>query len=140
MSAFDIAPVRESEFAQLFGLAKTVFADSSGWSDRRVLDVLERDIVFVAHEEDEVAGYLALFVPDHEHVVAEQVFVAPGHENRGIGHGLVAYAEGFAIAEHARTLSIVVEDDNWRARAFYRRLGFVPVQSELVELVLPGAE
>jgi ribosomal protein S18 acetylase RimI-like enzyme len=139
-SAVEIAPVRESELPQLFGLAKTVFASASGWSDRRVLEVLQGDVVFVAHEQNEVAGYLALFVPDGEHVIAEQIFVAPGHENRGIGHGLLAYAEGFAIAKHARTLGIVVEDDNWRARAFYRRLGFVPIQPELVELVLPGAE
>jgi ribosomal protein S18 acetylase RimI-like enzyme len=73
-------------------------------------------------------------------MVAEQVFVAPAHEHRGIGHRLLAHAEGYAIAEHARVLSIVVERDNWRARAFYGRLGYVPVQPELVELVLPGAE
>jgi ribosomal protein S18 acetylase RimI-like enzyme len=139
-SSLDIAPLRESELGRLFGLAKTVFANASGWNDRRVLDALERDIVFVAHERDEVAGYVALFVPDRKHMIAEQVFVAPGHEHRGIGHRLVAHAEGYAIAEHAHVLSIVVERDNWRARAFYGRLGYVPVQAELVELVLPGAE
>jgi ribosomal protein S18 acetylase RimI-like enzyme len=141
MSAtLDIAPLRDSELGQLFGLAKTVFANASGWSDRRVLDALERDIVFVAHEQDEVAGYVALFVPDREHVVAEQVFVAPGHEQRGVGHRLLAHAEGYAMAEQARVFGIVVESDNWRARAFYGRLGFVPVEPELVELVLPSAQ
>jgi ribosomal protein S18 acetylase RimI-like enzyme len=138
-SALDIAPLRESELGQLFGLAKTVFAAASGWNDRRVLDALAHDVVFVAHEHGEVAGYVALR-SDRERVIAEQVFVAPGHEHRGIGHRLLAHAEGYAIAEHARTLGIVVETDNWPARAFYRRLGFVPVQPELVELVLPGAE
>jgi ribosomal protein S18 acetylase RimI-like enzyme len=139
-SAPDITPLRENELGQLFGLAKTVFAAASGWNDRRVLDALERDIVFVAHEHDEIAGYVALFVPDRKRMVAEQVFVAPGHEHRGIGHRLLAYAEGYAIAEHARVLSIVVETDNWPARSFYGRLGFVPVQPELVERVLPSAE
>jgi ribosomal protein S18 acetylase RimI-like enzyme len=139
-SALDIAPLRESELGRLFGLAKTVFAGASGWNDRRVLDALERDIVFVAHEHHEIAGYVALFVPERKRMIAEQVFVAPGHEHRGIGHRLLAYAEGYAIAEHARVLGIVVEADNWPARAFYRRLGFVPVQPELVELVLPGTE
>ena len=139
-SALHIAPVRKSELGQLFGLAKTVFASSSGWNDRLVLDALRRDVVFVAHEQDEVAGYIALFVPDREHMIAEQVFVAPGHERRGIGRRLLAHAEGYAIAEHARTLAIVVEKDNWRARALYGRLGFVSVQPELVELVLPTAE
>jgi len=31
--------------------------------------------------------------------VVEQLFVASGHERRGIGHRLLAYAEGYAIAE-----------------------------------------
>jgi ribosomal protein S18 acetylase RimI-like enzyme len=139
-SVLEIAPVRKSELGQLFGLAKTVFANASGWNDRRVLAALERDTVFVAHEQDEVAGYVALFFPDPEHMIAEQVFVAPGHERRGIAHRLLAHAEGYAITKQARTLGIVVERDNWRARTFYGGLGFVPVQPELVELVLPHAE
>jgi ribosomal protein S18 acetylase RimI-like enzyme len=137
-AALDIAPVRESELGQLFGLAKTVFATASGWNDSRVLDVLTHDVVFVAHERGEVAGYVALFVSAGKQVIAEQVFVAPGHEHRGIGHRLLAHAEGYAIAKRARALCIVVEPDNWRARAFYGRLGFVPVQTDLVELVLPS--
>ena len=134
----EIAPLRESELGQLFGLANTVFASASGWNDRRVLDVLTHDVVFVAHEQGEVGGYVALFVSPGEQVIAEQVFVAPGHEHRGIGHRLLAHAEGYAIAKRARALCIVVEPDNWRARAFYSRLGFVPVQTDLVELVLPS--
>lgn len=134
----EIAPLRESELRQLFGLANAVFASTSGWNDRRVLDVLTHDVVFVAHEQGEVGGYVALFVSPGEQVIAEQVFIAPGHEHRGIGHRLLAHAEGYAIAKRARTLCIVVEPDNWRARAFYSRLGFVPVQTDLVELVLPS--
>jgi ribosomal protein S18 acetylase RimI-like enzyme len=100
--------------------------------------VLTHDVVFVAHEQGEVGGYVALFTSESKQVIAEQVFIAPGHEHRGIGHRLLAHAEGYAIAKRARALCIVVEPDNWRARAFYNRLGFVPVQTELVELVLPG--
>jgi ribosomal protein S18 acetylase RimI-like enzyme len=136
--ALEIAPLRDRELGQLFGLAKTAFANASGWNDRRVLDVLRHDIVFVAHEQGEVGGYVALFVSADKQVIAEQVFVAPGHEHRGIGHRLLAHAEGYAIANRARALCIVVEPDNWRARAFYSRLGFVPVQTDLVELVLPS--
>ena len=51
MHDLEIAPLEESELGQLFGLAKTVFATASGWSDRRVLDALARDVVFVAHEQ-----------------------------------------------------------------------------------------
>jgi ribosomal protein S18 acetylase RimI-like enzyme len=34
------------------------------------------------------------------------------------------------------SLGIAVEEDNWIARAFYRRSGFVPVASERFELRL----
>jgi ribosomal protein S18 acetylase RimI-like enzyme len=136
--ALEIAPLRESELGQLFGLAKTVFATASGWNDRRVLDVLTQDMVFVAHERGEVGGYVALFVSAGKHVTAEQVFVAPGHEHRGVGHRLLAHAEGYAIAKRASVFRIVVEPDNWRARAFYSRLGFVPVQTDVVERFLPS--
>ena len=48
------------------------------------------------------------------------------------------YAEGYAIAERAPALRIVVERDNTPARAFYRRAGFVPVEGELFERSLPS--
>jgi ribosomal protein S18 acetylase RimI-like enzyme len=136
-TGLDIAPLGEGELAQLFGLAKTVFDLAPQWSDRRVLDTLAEDVVFVAHEGGELAGYVALRA-ERDAVIVDQVFIAPGHERRGVGHRLLAHAEGYAIAERARALDIVVERDNWRARAFYGRLGFVPIESELVELVLPG--
>jgi hypothetical protein len=75
--ALEIAPLRDRELGQLFGLAKTVFASASGWNDRRVLDVLTHDIVFVAHEQGEVGGYVALFVSAGKQVIAEQVFIPP---------------------------------------------------------------
>jgi GNAT superfamily N-acetyltransferase len=76
---------------------------------------------------------------NRDSIVIEQLFVVPGHWGRGIGHNLLAYAEGYAIAEWARRLRIVVEQDNRAARSFYGRSGFLPVESELdlFELVLP---
>jgi hypothetical protein len=34
-------------------------------------------------------------------------------------------------------LRIVADQTNWRARSFYWRSGFAPVEPELFELVLP---
>jgi ribosomal protein S18 acetylase RimI-like enzyme len=133
----EIAPLRDDEVGRLFGLAKSCFESAAGWSDRRVLEALSRDVVFVAHEGDELAGYIALRRHD-ERMVVEQVLVAPGHEQRGIAHRMLEHAEGYAIAARARSLDIVVEADNWRARSFYRRLGYVPVQAEVLELTLPS--
>ena len=47
---------------------------------------------------------------------------------------------GEAIAERARSLRIVVEETNQQARSFYRRSGFVPVEPELFELILPSPD
>lgn len=136
-SPLEIGPAAESDVRRLFGLARTVFGDRPGWSDRRVLTSLERDVIFVARELGEPAGYVALD-PSEDATVVEQLFVAPGHERRGVGRHLLAHAEGYAIAAvHARLLRVVVERDNEAARRFYRRSGFVPVEEELFELVLP---
>ena len=102
-----------------------------------MLEVLHDDVVFVARERGAPAGYVALRSNPDDTIVVDQMFVAPGHERRGIGHRLLAHAEGYAIAQRAPALRIVVERDNWPARSFYLRAGFVAVEPELFELVLP---
>jgi ribosomal protein S18 acetylase RimI-like enzyme len=131
----------DADLQELYGLAKATFGDFPGWSDARVLEIMLRDLIFVALEQDHPAGYVALRdEPGTATMVVEQVFVAPGHEGRGVGHRLLAYAEGYAIAQKAHALRIVAEEGNWRARTFYRRLGFVPVEAEVLELVLPQSD
>ena len=103
---------------------------------RRVVHALLEDLLFVARESGSLAGYAALREAP-ETVVVEQLLVAPGHERRGVGRRLLAYAEGYAVDRRARSLQVVVERDNQVARAFYRRVGFAPVGAELFELVLP---
>ena len=139
-STVEIAARTEADLPLLFGLAKVAFVDLPGWSDERVLEVLRRDLTFVAREHGQPAGYVALRRKEDGPVVIEQLFVAPGHERRGIAHRLLAYAEGYAIAERAHSLQIVVEEGNHKARSFYRRSGFVRVEPELFERVLPRAD
>jgi ribosomal protein S18 acetylase RimI-like enzyme len=127
----------EAEVPHLFDHAKSVFADARGWSDARVLEALARDLLFLAEEDGEPAGYVALRHEPDGAIVVEQILVVPGHERRGVGHRLLAYVEGYAIAERAPALRIVVEQDNAPARDFYRRAGFVPVDTEVVERSLP---
>jgi ribosomal protein S18 acetylase RimI-like enzyme len=127
----------EAEVPHLFGLAKSAFAGAPGWNDDRVLEALADDLLFLAREEGDPAGYVALRREADGAFVIDQLFVVPGHERRGVGHRLLDYAEGFAIAERAPALRIVVENDNAVARAFYQRAGFVPVDAELFERSLP---
>jgi ribosomal protein S18 acetylase RimI-like enzyme len=97
-------------------------------------------VVFVAREREERAGYVALRVTEGDTMTVEQLLVAPGHERRGVGRRLLAYAEGYAIARRAKTLRIVVEEQNRSARSLYRRSGFVPFGPELLELILPRTD
>jgi GNAT superfamily N-acetyltransferase len=134
----EIVSASATDVKRLFGSAKETFGEMRGWDDRRVLDVLRRDVVFVAREQARPAGHVAL----HRDavtaaIVIDQLFVAPSHLRRGVGWRLLGFAEGYAITEGAAWLRIVVEEGNWGARRFYRRAGFVPVETELFERVLP---
>jgi ribosomal protein S18 acetylase RimI-like enzyme len=133
----EIGDLRPAEAELLFGLAKTAFETSPGWTDDVVLDALAQDVVFVAREGGLQAGYVALAQNAGEGLVIEQLLVVPGHEHRGVGRRLLAHAEGYAIAQGAPTLLIVAEPDNYAARGFYLRSGFVPIGGDLLELVLP---
>jgi hypothetical protein len=75
-----IAPRVEAGLPQLVGLAKGTFAGLPGWSDERVLDVLKRNLIFVAREEGQPVGYIALRREEGGAIVVEMLFVAPGHE------------------------------------------------------------
>jgi ribosomal protein S18 acetylase RimI-like enzyme len=136
--AVEIGPRREQELAELFALASGAFEALPGWNERRVFDVLAGDLVFVAREHGQAAGYVALHADTDGGICIDQLFVAAGHEQRGIGRHLLAYAEGYAIAERAPALRVVVEESNRPARDLYRRSGFAPVAPELLELVLPA--
>jgi ribosomal protein S18 acetylase RimI-like enzyme len=137
VAQIEIGDLRPAEAELLFGLAKTAFETSPGWTDDVVLDALAQDVVFVAREGGLQAGYVALAQNADEGLVIEQLLVVPGHEHRGVGRRLLAHAEGYAIAQGAPTLLIVAEPDNYAARGFYLRSGFVPIGGDLLELVLP---
>jgi ribosomal protein S18 acetylase RimI-like enzyme len=137
VTPIEIGELQPAEAELLFGLAKTAFEAAPGWTDARVLHALAEDVVFVAREGGLQAGYVALRRNADEGLVIEQLLVVPGHERRGVGRRLLAYAEGYAIAQGAPSLLIVAEPDNHAARGFYLRSGFVPIGGDLLELVLP---
>jgi ribosomal protein S18 acetylase RimI-like enzyme len=124
------------ELGELFILAKASFGAEPGWDDARAVSALADATLFVAQVDDSVAGYVAIRSAG-EAMRIEQLFVAPHHEGEGVGRRLLAHAEGYAISTGAGALEIVVEDDNERATAFYRRSGFVPAGGQLYALRLP---
>jgi ribosomal protein S18 acetylase RimI-like enzyme len=134
----EVAPGRTEDHSELFALALSSFGGQDGWDDGRTVQALESDTVFVARVEGAVAGYVAVR-PAGDALRIEQLLVAPHHEGEGVGKRLLAHAEGYAISTGATTVEVVVEDDNERARSFYRRTGFRPVGEQLYELSLPRA-
>jgi ribosomal protein S18 acetylase RimI-like enzyme len=131
-----IRPYRPEDESILFSLARESFGGRSSWSDTQTLVALETDTVFVAELDDEPAGYVAV-EREEDAVCIEQLFVSLLHEGEGVGRQLLEYAEGFAIAERAERLEVVVEHDNRRALDFYRSRGFAPAGGDLYALTLP---
>jgi GNAT superfamily N-acetyltransferase len=127
----EIRPFEPADEPLLFGL---VSLDRG--ADARTLTVLEQETVFVAEIGGTPAGYVALERGERAARV-DQLFVSPEHEAEGVGRQLIEFAEGWAIAEGAETLEVVVESGNRRAFDFYRGRGFVPAAGERLELVLP---
>lgn len=129
-------PFRNEEEGLLFAVAKLAFAECD---DERTLATLTRDTVFVAELAGETAGYVAI-EESTASLRIEQLCVHPAHEKEGVGKQLLEWAEGYAIANGAGRLEVVVERGNDRAESFYRGRGFVPAGSDLLELVLPQSQ
>ena len=127
----DIRPLRPEDEPLLFGLARL-----DRGADRRTLDVLEGETVFVAEVGGAPAGYVAVELTEVSARV-DQLFVSPEHEAEGVGRQLFEYAEGYAISEGALALQVVVSGGDQRALDFYRGRGFVEAGENLLELVLP---
>ncbi len=133
----EIGRPQRRDIPQLYALAESAFAGMPGWNPVRVVRALEEDVLFVARELGALAGYLALRRENERSLLIEQVLVAPGHERRGVGRRLLAYAEGYAVRERVPALRVVVETTNYPARDLYRRLGFVAREPEIFERSLP---
>ena len=133
-----IRPYEGEDESLLFTLARGVFGAQGDWDDGRTLTALETDTVFVAEVEGGPAGFVALERAADAIRIAH-LLVSPVHEGEGVGRQLLDYAEGYAISTGAIRLQVVVEDDNRRARDFYRGRGFVSSGEEILELVLPQA-
>ena len=128
----DIRPLRPDDEPLLFGLASL-----DRGADERTLAVLEGETVFVAEIEGTPAGYVALEREEQASVRVDQLFVSPEHEAEGVGRQLLDYAEGYAIYEGAAKLRVIVAEEDERAVRFYRGRGFVPADTNVLELVLP---
>ena len=83
------------------------------------IEFIERDEVFVAEHDGEVAGFAVLFVGDEE-AELDGLFVDPKHWRKGVGAALVDFATHEA---RKRGLALMVTA-NISSREFYEKCGF----------------
>ncbi len=71
-------------------------------------------------------GLLGVLVmrPDEDHMFVDNVAVAPGHQGRGLGHRLVAFAEERAREAGLSEIRLYTNEKMHENLAFYGKLGF----------------
>jgi len=111
-----------TEFAAHQQQSACVTADAAAWRG-----MLNRPdvVVLLAEVDGEPVGYVSALVRPHlwtgEEVVAlDDLYVRPGHRDRGIGRRLM---RELARCAAGRTISWGVQPDNHAAVRFYRGLG-----------------
>jgi GNAT superfamily N-acetyltransferase len=97
------------------------FAD---WHTRWSNEIVTRQQVVVAHDGGSVVGFAAADVPAR---VLTQIFITPARRRQGIGHRLLAWAQG--LMPDGFVLHTLV--DNVASRAFYERHGLVAGTTEI---------
>ena len=118
-----------SAFVPLEAIERTTAA----WHAPSVLAAeLQSPTTFTAVAEDD-SGLVGM-VTAHERaggVEIARLYVLPGTQRRGIGRRLLATA--IAAFPAKAMVSLEVEEQNWKGRAFYAKEGFVPVREQVVE-------
>lgn len=130
--AADIRPARASDVHALLAIESAVFhSDRLSRRSFRHLVASPSAAVLVALADGKVAGYCVLLF--RAGVPAARLYsiaTAADFEGRGIGRSLIEASEREAAKRGRRSLRLEVREDNSRAIAIYRRVGFEPIGRE----------
>ena len=86
--------------------------------------------VWVSAEAEEVLGVLVMRTAE-DHLFVENVAVAPGHQGRGFGRELVAFAEERARKAGLPEIRLYTNEKMHENLAFYAKLGFEETERRL---------
>lgn len=90
--------------------------------------ILDRDVVLVAAEADELVGFLQFGRHDEGSAwEIRRLYVHSGSQNAGIGRRLMEQALGRPELRQAEAIYLDVWEENEAAQRFYSRFGFRPV-------------
>ena len=115
-----IAALRQTNAADYD--AATIARVEQSFSEARIADLLEKRLIFVAADLDEVVATASL-----EDDVVRSVFVAPEYQRSGIGEQLMLAVENQALMRGSQRLRV---PSSITAQGFYKRLGYSKVRDE----------
>ena len=139
---------RKSDLPQLVALLGVLFKQEAEFTpapakQRRALALLLRRI-YVARRGARVLGMVSVqrVTSTAEGGAAgllEDLVVRPDSRGAGVGAALLAFAIERSRAEGLLRLTLLTDGDNRRARALYRRAGFVASPMRPMRLAIPPA-
>jgi ribosomal protein S18 acetylase RimI-like enzyme len=95
----------------------------------RMSDPARVETIILAKTTDKTVGFaLVRVIPcvlyADPHAELTELYVLEEYRQQGIGKALVAFAEGIAKQQGAKSLLVLTGDDNLSALSFYRENGF----------------
>lgn len=94
-----------------------------------------------AHDPSRWVGYMACFVDVPGTAILVSVYVAPEQRGAGLAVRMVDSCRDWARDEAgAQAMTLLVHEHNDRARAFYRRYGFVETGQTMPYELAPGEQ
>ena len=132
-----VRPARPEESTAVGELVRASYAKYVGRIGREPAPMLEdyaalvqAGEVWVSAEGEELLGVLVMRTAE-DHLFVDNVAVAPGHQGRGLGRELVAFAEERARMAGLPEIRLYTNEKMHENLAFYAKLGFEETERRL---------
>lgn len=132
----DIRPAGLRDIGPAWAVEQSAFAESDRFSLRQTAGLItnHRARVFVAEHDGDIVAWIAMLTRDNRArrdapgVRTGRLYtiaVSPGWAGRGVGRRLATHAIDALDAEGVVLITLEVREENHRAIALYRSMGFV---------------
>jgi GNAT superfamily N-acetyltransferase len=115
------------QIARIVALAYAHYVARIGKPPGPMLDDYQRRVadgaVWVIAQGHCLAGLIVL-IPRPDHLLLDNVAVAPDHQGRGLGGRLLAFAESFARGRGYREIRLYTHEKMVESHRLYARLGY----------------
>lgn len=89
-------------------------------------------VIELAYLDGELAGVIEL-IPAADHLLVENLAVAPAHQNQGLGRRLMARVEALARARGLKLVRLYTNKAFTSNLAFYQKLGYALEREEPIK-------